>query len=250
MEIFETHAHLNLSHYDKDREQIIQECFNSDIKYIINVGFDQESSEAGIKLSEKYKEIYASVGYHPHDSDSVSIDVVRKLAKHRKVVAIGEIGLDYYRNLQPKNVQKKAFAEQIELAIELNKPIIIHDREAHEDCLSILEKFNPQKVVFHSFSGDEIFAEKILSKGWMISITGVVTYKNSNLPNVIRMLPKDQFFIETDSPYLPPVPFRGKRNSPAYLKYVIEKIAEIKQVPPKLIAKESFENAKKFFSIK
>lgn len=247
MKIFETHAHLDSKDYNKDRDTVIKECFNKGIEYIINIGCNQKTSEDSIKLAEKYDKIFATVGWHPHDAEQFDEQIFNKLVKHKKVVAVGEIGLDYYRMLSPKKVQQKVFTEQLILANNLKKPVVIHDRDAHEDTLNLMLRNKPEKAVYHCFAGDAFFAEKVLAEDFFISFTGVVTFKNSNLTDVIRITPLDKFFIETDSPYLTPIPFRGKRNTPAYLRYVIEKIAEIKQLPPKVIAEKSFENASKFF---
>ena len=247
MKIFETHAHLDFSNFKKDREEILKQCFNSGIEYIINVGIDEDTSKASIDLAEAYKHVFATAGYHPHDAKKFDKNVILKFSQHPKVVAIGEIGLDFYRNISPQDIQRKVFEEQIILANELNLPIIVHDRDAHEECLQILEKYSPQKVVFHCFSGDELFAEKIIQKGWFISFTGTITYKNNRQENIVRMVPLDKFFVETDSPFLSPVPQRGKRNSPLNLHYIIEKIAEIRGLSPKQIAQISYENAVSFF---
>ncbi|HOQ79606.1 MAG TPA: TatD family hydrolase [Candidatus Cloacimonadota bacterium] len=247
MNIFETHAHLDFDDYKHDREQMIQKAFKVGVKNIINIGIDEKSSRDSIKLAEQYPEIYASVGYHPSTVKIFNEKVVYELAKHKKVVAIGEIGLDYYRNYNPKDMQKKAFARQVEIACEIDKPIIIHDREAHEDCFDVLKQNKAKKVVFHCFSGDVAFAEKVLAEDWYISITGVITYKNNDLADVVRILPKDKFFIETDSPYLTPVPHRGKRNTPEYLTYVVQKISDILRIPPNLVAEQTYQNAKRFF---
>ena len=236
MKIFETHAHLDFQHFDKDREQLIKKCFNSGIEYILNIGVDEKTCIASIKLAERFDRIYAAVGFHPHDATDFNAEFIRKKTQHPKVIAIGEIGLDYYRNLSPKDVQKKVFEQQIQMALELGMPIIVHDRDAHEDCYDILSRNNAKNVVFHCFSGDEVFAQKVIEKGWHISFTGTVTYKNSNMDNTIRLVPEDKFFIETDSPYLSPHPQRGKRNSPLNLQYVIEKISEIRRTTPKRIA--------------
>lgn len=249
MKIFETHMHLDFSHFDKDREQLIKKCFNSGIEYMINVGVDEKTCNASINLAEKHKNIYASVGFHPHDATDYNAEFICNKAKHKKVIAIGEIGLDYYRNLSPKDVQKKVFEQQIQIALELDLPIIVHDRDAHEDCYEILNKNNAKNVVFHCFSGDEIFAQKVIEKGWFISFTGTVTYKNSNMDNTIRLVPENKFFIETDSPYLSPHQHRGKRNSPLNLQYVIEKISEIRGTTPKKIAELSYDNACNFFAL-
>ncbi|MCK5051430.1 MAG: TatD family hydrolase [Candidatus Cloacimonetes bacterium] len=249
MKIFETHAHLDFQHFDKDREQLLKKCFNSGIEYILNIGVDEKTCNASINLAEKYDRIYASVGFHPHDATDFNAEFILQKAKHPKVIAIGEIGLDYYRNLSPKDVQKKVFEQQIKIALELDMPIIVHDRDAHEDCYDILCRNNVKNVVFHCFSGDEVFAQKLIGKGWYISFTGTVTYKNSNMENIIRLVPEDKFFIETDSPYLSPHPQRGKRNSPLNLQYIIEKISEIRGVTPKKIAELSYGNGCDFFNL-
>lgn len=247
MKIFETHAHLDFKDFNIDRDELIKRCFQSGIEYIINIGLDKETSEASIKLAEKYEQVYATVGYHPHDAEKFDKDVILKLAKHPKVVAIGETGLDFYRHLSPQEIQRKVFSEQVQISLETNLPLVVHDRDAHEECLQILEKFNPQKVVLHCFSGDEIFAEKVIANGWFISFTGSITYKKNSLENVVRMVPEDRFFIETDSPFLSPVPCRGKRNSPLNLRYIIEKIADIRRISPKQVADITFKNAQNFF---
>ena len=249
MKIFETHMHLDSQHFDKDREQLIKKCFNSGIEYMINISVDEKSCNASIKLAEKYNQIFAAVGFHPHDVTDYNAKFIRQKAQHQKVVAIGEIGLDYYRNLSPKDVQKKVFEQQIQIAWELELPIIVHDRDAHEDCYEILVRNNAKNVVFHCFSGNEVFAQKLIEKGWFISFTGIVTYKNSNMENTIRLVPEDRFFVETDSPYLSPHPRRGKRNSPLNLQYIIEKISEIRGTTPKKIAELSYNNACNFFAL-
>lgn len=249
MKIFETHAHLDFPQFDKDREQLIKKCFDKGIAYIINIGVDEKTCNASIKLAEKYDQIYATVGFHPHDATDYQVGFIRKKAQHPKVIAIGEIGLDYYRNLSPKDTQKNVFEDQIKIALELDLPIVVHDRDAHDDCFDILSRNDAKKVVFHCFSGDEIFAQKILEKGWFISFTGVVTYKNSNLENTIRLVPDNKFFIETDSPYLSPHPQRGKRNSPLNLQYIIERISEIRGTTPKKIIELSYANACEFFNL-
>jgi len=249
MKLFESHAHLDFKDFNKDRDQLLKKCKSSGVEYIINIGVDEFTSKKSIELAEKYDFIYATVGYHPHDAKKFDEKIIRQLAKHRRVVAIGEIGLDFYRNLSPKETQIKVFRKQMKIALDLDLPVVIHDRDAHEDCFSILEEYNPPKVVFHCFSGDEIFAERVLQKGWFISFTGTITYKNSKMGNIVRMVPQDKFFIETDCPYLAPVPVRGKRNSPLNLRYIIEKISMIRQITPKKAAEISYNNAVDFFNI-
>ncbi len=247
MKIFETHAHLDFKDFDKDRDAMLSQCFRDGIEYIINVGTEKKTSENSIALAKKYKQIYASVGYHPHDAEAYDREIIEKLAAEKKVVAIGEIGLDYFKNYSPRDIQRKVFTDQLDLANKLNLPVIIHDRDAHEDCFNLLCEYNPQKVVFHCFTGDALFAQKVIEKGWVISFTGVITYKNNTLEDVVRQVPLDQFFIETDAPFLAPVPKRGKRNSPLNLRHIIEKIADLKRIPPKKIAEYSYQNALNFF---
>jgi len=247
MRIYETHAHLDFDDYKKDRDDVLKVCFKTGIERIINIGIDAKSTQNGINLSEKYPQILATGGYHPSTVQEYDENLLKTLLKHKNIVAVGEIGLDYYRLYNPVDMQKKVFEAQVKIAIEHNLPIVIHDREAHEDCMSILEKYSPSNVVFHCFSGDVNFAEKVLNKGWYISITGVVTYKNSNLDQIVRITPKNKLMIETDCPYLTPIPHRGKRNSPEYLIYVVQKIAEILNVPPKIVAEQTFKNAEVFF---
>ena len=189
----------------------------------------------------------ATGGYHPSTVQKYDEDTLRKLLNHKNIKAVGEIGLDYYRLYNPIDLQKQVFESQIKLALEFNLPIVVHDRDAHDDCFDILTKHKPRKVVFHCFSGDVKFAEKVLNQNWYISVTGVITYKNSNLDDVIRIIPKDKLLIETDSPYLPPIPHRGERNSPEYLIYVIQKIADILRLAPKIVAEQTFLNAENFF---
>ena len=247
MRIYETHAHLDFDDYKKDRDDILKSCFKAGVERIINIGIDVKSTQNGIDLSEKYPQIKATGGYHPSTVQEYDESKLQALLKHKNIVALGEIGLDYYRLYNPVDLQKKVFEAQVKIAMDLNLPIVVHDREAHEDCMAILEKYNPVKVVFHCFSGDVKFAEKVLNKGWFISITGVITYKNSSLDQVVRIIPKEKLMIETDCPYLTPVPHRGKRNNPEYLIYVVQKIADILNVPPKVVAEQTFKNAEEFF---
>ncbi len=249
MKLFETHAHLDLPDYDKDRENVINKCFQQGIDYIINIGFNKETSYNSLELAKKHLHIFSTVGYHPHEAIEFDAEVVKKLAREKKVLAIGEIGLDFFRNLSPYNMQRDVFANQIRLAREYDLPVVIHDRDAHQECYNHLKKEEMKQVVFHCFSGDIVFAQQILNEGWMISFTGSITYQNSNLDDVIRIIPLDQFMIETDCPYLPPYPHRGKRNSPLFLHLIAEKIAQIKNLTPNEVAEYSFQNAHRFFRV-
>ncbi len=249
MKLFETHAHLDLPDFDADRETLIKKCFDQGIEYMINIGFNKETSMESLELAKKHLHIFATVGYHPHEASDFDAEVIKKLAREKKVVAIGEIGLDFFRNLSPYPVQREVFANQAHLAVEYELPVVVHDRDAHQECFNILKNEGVKDAVFHCFSGDLVFAQQVLDEGWMISFTGSITYQNSQLDNVIRLMPMDQFMIETDCPYLPPHPHRGKRNSPLFLHLIAEKIATIRGITPNEVAERSFENAYKFFRI-
>jgi len=248
MKIYETHAHLDFDNYKKDRDSVITSCFKIGVQKIINIGIDATSTENGIKLSEKYPQIKSTGGYHPSTVNQYDEVKLKELLKHKNIKALGEIGLDYFRLYNPVDLQKRVFESQVKIAVEMDLPIVVHDRDAHDDCYNILMKYSPKKVVFHCFSGDVRFAEKILNLGWYISITGVVTYKNSNLAEIVRLIPKDKLLIETDCPYLAPIPHRGERNTPAFLIYVVQKLGDILNLPPKLVAEQTFANAESFFA--
>jgi TatD DNase family protein len=249
MKLFETHAHLDLPDFDADRESLITKCFQSGIEYIINIGFNKETSYRSLELTKQQLHIFSTVGYHPHDATDFDAEVVKKLARETKVVAIGETGLDFFRNLSPYPVQREVFANQIRLALEYDLPLVIHDRNAHQECYAALKKENVRQAVFHCFSGDIIFAQQVLDEGWLISFTGTITYANSTLDDVIRLVPLDQFMLETDSPYLSPYPKRSQRNSPLNLHLIAEKIAQIKGITADEVAETAFNNAYKFFHI-
>lgn len=250
----DTHCHLDFGSFDEDRENVVQRAIKNKINAIITIGTDIESSENASKLAEKFALIHAAVGIHPNDcSDTGDKDLakIRQMADREKVVAIGEIGLDYYRTYAEKEKQKEVFRKQIRLARELNLPIIVHDREAHDDLLEILvdEKAYECGGVLHSFSGNVHFLETILPYNFYVSFTGSVTFKNANYDEVLEKVPLSNLLLETDSPFLAPVPFRGKRNEPAYIRYTAEKIAQIKNVSIEKLADITTQNAKKLFKI-
>lgn len=262
--LFDSHAHLNSELYSDDLEKIIEEIEHSDIKYVMDVGFDLESSVKAIEHAQKYPWCYAVVGCHPHDAktmDEMTFAMFRGLAKKPKVKAIGEIGMDYYRNLSNRDVQQYWFRRQIQLALELEMPIVIHDRDANDDVMRILKEegafskarinsMGDAKVLLHCFSGSKELARQYIKLGATISIAGPVTYKNARRSiEVVQEIPIERLLIETDSPYLTPEPLRGKRNQPNYVKYTAEKIAEIKGISYEEAARITCENAKKFFSI-
>ncbi len=253
--LFDTHAHLDDQKYDNDRDEVIKRAVDKGIKYILNVGFDMASSKRAISLANSYDFIYAAVGIHPHDAseaNEATLLQLRELAQQNKVVALGEMGLDYYRNLSPKNIQQQAFRDQIRLARELQKPIIVHDRDAHGDILQILKEEGAQEVggILHCFSGSWEMAKECMELNFYISIAGPVTFNNAKkLQEVAEKMPLDKLLIETDAPYLTPEPFRGKRNESAHVYYVAEKIAELKGIDIQELGQATTANAKKLFGI-
>ena len=253
--LFDTHAHLDDDRFDKDRDETIIQCQRDGVELILNAGSNIETSVKAIALSKKYEFIYAAVGVHPHDAaemDEETAGVLAALAGNRKVRAIGEIGLDYHYDLSPRDVQRQRFVEQIDLARQLKLPIIVHDREAHGDVMDIFKKTRIKEVggVLHSFSGSAEMALECIKLGLYISISGPVTFENARKTvEAVKQVPLDMLLIETDSPYLTPVPHRGKRNYPGYVRFVAEKIAEIKGISFEEVARQTLENGKRLFGI-
>lgn len=253
--IFDTHAHYDDERFDEDRDSLLKELHQKGISYILNASASLESLDATIELSGKYDFIYAALGIHPHDADKMNEDVLNKirvLSKNKKVVAIGEIGLDYYYDNSPRDIQCYWFERQIELAKELCLPIIIHDRDAHEDTINIIKKTNVKQVggIFHCFSGSAQMAMDMLKHNLYIAIGGPVTFKNARKTvEVVNAIPLAKLVVETDCPYLAPEPYRGKRNNSGYLAHTIQKIAEIKGVSEAEVAEVTLANAKKVFKL-
>ncbi len=252
MYLVDTHAHLDFPPYDGDRAETIARACEAGIVLLINVGADLESSRASVELAERYDFIYAAVGVHPHDARTLSPDALaelRALAQHPKVVAVGEIGLDYYRDLSPRPRQREAFAEQLALAADLELPVILHCRDAMDDLLSILRGWKGTGVV-HSYSGGPGWLEEVLALGLSVGISGPVTFASAHrLREVAARVPLDRLLTETDCPYLTPEPHRGKRNEPAYVRYVVEAIARARGVPAEEVAHAALENALRLFGI-
>ncbi len=252
---FDSHAHLDDEKYDGDRDAVMTEIIENGVSLVMNIGADITSSCRSVKLAEKYPFIYAAVGVHPHDTDDMTesdIDKLAALAAHPKVKAIGEIGLDYYYDNSKRENQRKWFTRQMELSADLDMPFIIHNRDAHGDCLEILRKFDIKKTggVTHCFSGSPEMAKELVKMGMVIAVGGSLTFKNAvKTVETVRQIPIEHILIETDSPYLTPVPFRGKRNTPAYVGRVAEKIAEIKGMKVEEIARITKENAIRVFRI-
>lgn len=254
MILFDTHAHLDDEDYT-DRDDMIQRARAAGVAHIVNVGYDLESSLRSIKLAEKYDLIYAAVGVHPHGADEAEpgyLEELEKMAAHPKVVALGEMGLDYYRDLSPRPVQLNVFQEQMALAKKLKKPIIIHDRDAHGDIMELLreEGLGPSGGVMHCYSGSWEMAKECLAMGFYISIAGPVTFPNApKLKDVAASVPLDRLLIETDAPYLTPVPHRGKRNESAYVAYTAKEIARLRGMETEDLARLCAENGRRFFRI-
>ncbi len=254
MKFADTHAHLHFPHFNHDLEQLIKSFPSKGVEFVVNVGIDVKDSEQALALAIKYERIYCSVGIHPHEASKVESDYVEKLeklSKHEKVVAIGETGLDYYRNLSSHDDQKKVFREQVILARELDLPVIIHIRDAYEDAYRILCEIGlPSKGgVVHAFSADSEWALKFVEMGLFIGIGGPITYpKNVTLKSVVRAVGLENILTETDCPYLPPQQFRGKRNEPSYIRFVLEEIASILNEKIDHVARVTLENAKELFS--
>ncbi len=228
--MIDTHAHLDFSQFNNDREQVIEECRRNGIQFIINIGVDLQTSKASIKLAEQYDFIYAAVGYHPHDSKEMTDSVfeeIAKLATHPKVVAIGEIGLDYYRDMSPRDIQKAAFIRQLQLAERLKKPVVLHIRQALEPAYEILRQYPGNYGVLHAFPGNAKEAAEGVKLGYMIAFGGPITYPNSQGPQVAASLPLSKIVTETDCPYLTPQQFRGQRNRPDNVRFVIDKLTEV-----------------------
>lgn len=249
----DTHAHLQDSEYKNDLKPVLERAAKANVSTIVCVGYDYESSRQAVDMADKYKHIYAAVGVHPHDARSLDEQMLERiyaLAQNPKVVAIGEIGLDYYRNLSPKDLQKKAFIQQIELARELAKPIIIHDRDAHQDILEIIKQENAGKNqgVMHCYSGHLPLAAELIKEGFYISLAGPLTFKNAKKTHeVAQSINLNRVLIETDCPYLGPEPLRGKRNEPANVVLVAKKLAELRDKTVEEIAQITRTNAKEVF---
>jgi len=249
MFIFDTHAHLIEEDFDDDLDEVILRARSADVNHILNVSYDGESSVKGVDLANKEEGIYTSIGIHPHWAEELNDEVLEDLfllAKKEKVLAIGEIGLDYYKSTSSREIQQKAFLAQIELANSLDLPVLIHDRDAHGDLFELIKNNRPKRGgILHCFSGSLELAQEGIKLGFYISFAGPLTFKNSRrLPEIAVKIPLEKIVIETDSPYLAPEPLRGKRNEPAYVVYVLEKLAELRQKNNTEMAEITFMNAK------
>ncbi len=254
--LIDSHCHLDMESYSKDIQQVLARAFDNGIKSVITIGIDYSSSLQAIAIASKYPMVKATAGVHPHDVGSLDIDGLDKISalidRHRdKIVGYGEIGLDYVKKYSPQDIQLQSFQDQLALAKNFNLPVIIHDREAHQDILKILRQFAPfpRGGVMHCFSGDLNYARKVLDLGFSISIPGIVTFKNARaLREVAQSIPAESMLVETDGPFLAPVPYRGKRNEPLYLLHTAQEIAQLRQVSLENIAKITTRNTENLFA--
>ncbi|MGD8623491.1 MAG: TatD family hydrolase [Anaerolineae bacterium] len=262
MTLVDTHAHLDFNKFDRDREAVIQRARQAGVGAIVTIGVDVPSSRRAVALTTEYEDVYATVGTHPHDAkhlDGEALASLRELGRRARVVGVGEIGLDFYRDLSPRDVQRRAFKAQLAWAGRLDKPVIIHDRDAHDEVIEILAEWaaglrgsplEGRLGVLHTFSGDLAMAERAIDLGFYISISGPVTYRNAGrLVDVVQALPLDRLLVETDCPFLAPHPHRGERNEPAYVRLVADKIAALKGLSPEQVARATTANARRLFGI-
>ncbi len=253
--LIDTHAHIDMEDFGADFVQMLARAQENGVQKIIIPAVEPSTFERVLKTAEKSPNLYAAIGVHPEDAknfDENALNLMEKMIKHPKVVAVGEIGLDYYWDRSYNDVQKAVFEAQIEFAKKHDKPIIVHDREAHGDSLEILKRTNAAEVgvVMHCFSGSPEFALECVKEGFYIALGGVVTFKNAKkMKEVAKIVPLERLLLETDSPYLTPVPFRGKRNEPAYVKYAAEEIANLRGIGFEELARATTENAIKIFRL-
>ncbi len=253
--LIDTHCHLDAKRFDEDRPEMMARARSAGVQRMVTIGCDVEGSHRALGLAKTHADVFCSAGVHPHEAEKAEagfVDRLRAIAQHPKCVAIGECGLDYFYDHSPRERQAEVFAAQIRLAVELDMPLVIHVRDAWDDCLRILEDEGAAKPggIIHCFSGSVEQAEKSLALNFYISIPGIVTFKKSgDLPTVVENCPKDRLLVETDSPYLAPAPFRGKRNEPAYVAHVAQKVADLWQTDIDDVLRVTGENAQRVFSI-
>jgi TatD DNase family protein len=251
--LIDSHAHLDMEEFDPDRDQVLKRALQAGITQIITIGVDLRSSQKAITLTEKHPFLSASVGCHPHNAEACDhemLEELKRLTFHSRVVAWGEIGLDFFRNYAPRAKQKELFRLQLEMALEVDLPVIIHDRKAHQEVLDILDKTKNQRGVIHCFSGDYELAMTFIDMGFYISIPGTVTYKKAKqVQDVATRIPLEALLLETDAPYLAPHPKRGRRNEPLYMTYTAKKIAQLRGLDLQTLAHQTSENTIKLFSL-
>ena len=254
--LIDSHAHLEMPEFKKDLEVVIQRAKESGVEYIFTVGTEKKDWKRALEIANSHPSIYAILGVHPHNAkeiDDQTYPLLKELCRNGKVKAYGEIGLDFFRNLSPRDIQLKRFREQIGLAKELGLPIVVHDREAHQETLEILKSEKAEECggIIHCFSGDYEMAKVCIDMGFYISIPGSITFKNAeSFREIVKRLPLESILVETDAPFLTPEPFRGKRNEPGYVRYTAQKVAEIKKISFEMVAEVTTENALRVYRLK
>ncbi len=252
--MIDSHCHLDFDAFDSDRDAVVSSALEAGVHTIVNIGVDLEHSEMSVALAEKYDCVYATVGVHPHDAskfDNSSAEKIASLADHEKVKAIGEIGLDYYRDLSPRKLQRQVFEQQLEIAVQKNLPVVIHTRESFKESVEIITKFAPRLVggVFHCFPGDANEANEVIDLGFKISVGGIITFPKAGMARMAAEVPMEHILLETDCPYLAPVPKRGQRNEPSFVRFVYQKMAELKDMPVGEVEKIADRNVQKLFGL-
>jgi TatD DNase family protein len=249
--LIDTHCHLDFLDFDFDRDEVVRRAKENNVDFIINIGSSIEGSRKSIELTQKYPNLYSTVGIHPHEADNFTLkekELIRGMVKEDKVVAIGEIGLDYFKSFSKPSNQRRLFLSLLELALESNKPLVIHTRQAEPDTLRILKGLKPLRAVVHCFSGNRSFLDECLNMGFFVSFTCNITYKKaSDLRELVKVTPLDRLMLETDAPFLPPEGFRGRRNEPMQVRLLAEFIGQIKGVSLEEISFKTTQNAKNFF---
>jgi TatD DNase family protein len=254
--LIDSHAHLEMPEFKKDLEAVIQRAKESGVEYIFTVGTERKDWKRALEIANSHPSIYAILGVHPHNAkeiDDQTYPTLRELCRENKVKAYGEIGLDFFRNLSPRDVQLKRFREQIALAKELRLPVVVHDREAHQETLETLKSERAEECggIIHCFSGDYHMARECIDMGFYISVPGSITFKNAgSLREVVKKIPLESLLVETDAPFLTPEPFRGKRNEPSYVRYTAQRVAEIKNISFERVAEATAESAQRVYRMK
>ena len=252
--VIDAHVHLEMREFDRDRDAVVQRALEAGVEFMVTVGTTIAECRKAVNIAQRYPAVYAAIGIHPHDAaeiDGGTYEILKRLARERKVVALGEIGLDFFRNLSPRDTQIRCFGELLDLALEVDLPIIVHDRDAHAQTIRMLETWKGEKRgVLHCFSGDVAMARQCLDMGFYISVAGPVTYpKSDRLAEVVRMVPLERLLVETDAPYLTPQPYRGRRNEPAYVLHTVQRIADIKGFSLEKVGNVTSQNARDLFGI-
>ena len=259
--LIDSHAHIDLPAFDRDREQVFARARQGGVRVVINIGMDLKSSHASLKIARKYDDVFSTVGFHPHDASELKdedLKTLGELAQDERVVAVGEIGLDFYRNLSARKSQIEAFKKQLDLAIELSLPVVVHCRQAHEEVFNMLSDWvrstlsagRLRRGVMHCFSGDIEMAQRYIDIGFYISLAGSVTYPSAGeLLQVAKEIPLDRLLLETDAPFLAPQAYRGKRNEPAYVALIAEKVAQVREVPREAVAGAAAKNTLELFRL-